>query len=231
MGAFWFVFEPLANILVMFGERVFLRGVELKGFDYPVFLFSGVVPYLLFKNIALQAMSAVDANRNLFAYRQIKPLDCIVARVIVECVLMGIVWLCLLFVLGFWVGYDVSLVNPLGWLVTIFFGVVFSFALGIIYCVIVEAFPSVKTFIGLSYIPLYFLSSVLIPAWFLPYEVQGWLAWNPYFQLIEELRANFFPGYPVPVGVGMGPIIFASIVTLCVALGLYQARRQNLVSL
>lgn len=231
MGFFWFVFEPMSTILVMFGERIVLKGTEVSGLEYPVFLFTGVTPYILFKNIALQGMSAVDANRNLFAYRQIKPLDCVIARTLVECILMAAVYAGIAFVLGFIFEYDMSIAHPLQWIVTLFLGVVFSFCLGVIYCIGMEAMPNIKTFIHLMYMPLYFLSGILYPTWMLPDGVRKLMSWNPYFQIIEQLRLGVFANYPAPPGVGIGGICLFCLVALFLALALYQARRNRLVAL
>jgi capsular polysaccharide transport system permease protein len=230
MGAFWLVFEPLAFIMMMMFIRVYLRGRHIPGLDYPLFLITGLVPFMLFRNIALMGMGAIDANRSLFAYRQIKPLDCIVARVIVQCILMALVYAVLIFIMGFWAGYDVSIAHPLEWLGTLFLGVLFSFALSIILCIWAEAMPGIRTFVSLAFMPLYFLSGVMIPSWMLPVQIQHWLTWNPFFQLIEQLRIAIFPGYPVPPGISVTFVIFVTLALLLIALTLYQTRHDNLVS-
>jgi capsular polysaccharide transport system permease protein len=190
-----------------------------------------MVPFILFKNIALRGMGAVDANRGLFAYRQIKPLDCIVARAIVECVLMALVYAVLIFVLGFWVGYNVSITRPLEWLGVLSLGMLFSFSLSIIFCIWAEAMPNIRTFITLAFMPLYFLSGAIIPSWMLPTQVQHWLSWNPFFQLIEQIHIAIFPGYPVPSGINIRYVVFTTLVLLLFGLVLYQSRRDNLVSI
>jgi capsular polysaccharide transport system permease protein len=230
MGAFWFLFEPLAFIGMLMFVRVYLRDVHMPGLDYPMFLITGLVPFQLFRNITLMGMNAIDVNRGLFAYRQVKPLDCIVARVIVECTLAMLVYAVLMFIMGYWGGLDVSIARPLEWLGILFLGVLFSFSLSLIFCIWAEAMPDVRTFVRLSFMPLYFLSGVMIPSWMLPVRIQHWLSWNPFFQLIEQARMAVFPIYPALPGVGPRPIFLTTIVLTLVALALYQSRRDNLVS-
>jgi capsular polysaccharide transport system permease protein len=91
--------------------------------------------------------------------------------------------------------------------------------------------PSVKTFIALMFIPLYFLSGVLLPSWLLPLQAQRWMSFNPFFQFTELLRTAIFVNYPTAVGVNAPAMAFLSLSLLTVALGLYLARRQSLVSL
>jgi len=233
MGIFWFMFEPLAYMLVMVFDRVFLRSVNMKigGMDYAMFLVTGIVPFLMFKNIVLLGMGAIDANRGLFAYHQIKPLDCIMARVVVECVMRALVYALLVFIMGFWLGYDVSIARPLEWLGIILLGILFSFSLSIILCIWSEAMPNAKIFVTLVFMPLYFLSDVLIPVSKLPSQVQSWLAWNPFFQLSVQLRMAIDPGYPILPGISAQHMIFATLVLLLIGLALYHSRRDKLLSI
>ena len=233
MGAFWMVFEPLAYMLVMVSERVFVRGVHIQvgAMDYPMYMVTGMMPFLLFRNIVFLGMTAVDANRSLFAYRQVKPLDCIVARAIVETLQRALVYAMLMFAMGFWFGYDVSIARPLDWLGVLLLGVLFSLSLAIIFCIWVEAMPNIKVFISLAFMPITFLSDTFIPVTKLPAQILYWLAWNPFLQLNVQLRTAITPDYPVLPGVGFKLVIFATLALLLIALALYHARRDNLVSI
>ena len=233
MGAFWFVFEPMLYIIIMVLERTYVRVVHIQigGMDYLMFMITGIVPHLMFKNIALLGMGAIDANRSLFVYRQIKPLDCIVARAIVECALRALVYALLMFISGFWLGYDISIARPLDWLGVLFLGVLFSFSLSIFFCILVEAMPNIKTVISVIFMPVTFLSDSFIPITKLPDEILRWLAWNPFLQLSIQLRTAITPAYPILPGIGFNYVIFLTLVLLPSALMLYHARRDNLVSI
>ena len=62
-----------------------MRGAAaMPGLEFPVFLVTGMIPFLLFQNLSNRLMDAVEANRGLFAYRQVKPLDTLVSRAMVE---------------------------------------------------------------------------------------------------------------------------------------------------
>ncbi|WAI81352.1 MULTISPECIES: ABC transporter permease [Achromobacter] len=229
-GAFWILFEPLAHIVALMAIYALLRGRASNGLDLSVFLVTGIIPFILFKNIALKGMEAVNANKGLFAYRQIKPIDTIVSRVIVECALMACVYGMILFGLGMWVGSDVSIHQPLQWAFVLAVGILFSFGLGLIFCIIAEALPEAKTFIRLSYMPLYFLSGIIVPIWMIPERFQKFMLWNPYLHLIDLLRENVFLEYPKTLGISIWYAFFISLVTLFVGLALYRMRRLNLVA-
>ncbi|MFQ1064934.1 ABC transporter permease [Bordetella trematum] len=230
LGSFWILFEPVAHVLGMIAIITVIRGRAIPGFDVPVFLLTGIVPFLLMKNICLKSMEAVASNKALFAYRQIKPFDTLVARAIVEFVLAACVYTVLMFGVGFFVQMDISMTDPLRWLGVLAVGVLFSFSLGVILCVVGEAVPELKVFFRMMFLPLYFLSGVVYPLWIMPSHILEYVAWNPFLHIIDGLRKGIFENYPITQGVGMTFPIAITFVTMFVAMGLYRARRFRLVA-
>ena len=231
LGAFWFVFEPLAHIVVLMSLYVLLRAHRNSGPDLPMFLVTGIIPFLLFKNIALKGMDAVSANKALFSYRQIKPFDTIVARAILECALSLVVYGLVIFGLGFWGGHDVGVYHVLAWFSAIAVGIVFSFGLALIFCVIGEAMPELKTLIRLLFMPLYFISGVIIPLWLIPERLLKWALWNPFVHIIDSVRRSTFEHYPTIKGVSLSYAALVALVTLFLGMVMYRARRQQLLAI
>ncbi|AFK64279.1 permease of an ABC exporter involved in polysaccharide export [Advenella kashmirensis WT001] len=230
-GAFWMFFEPVMQIGLIMAIFSF-RDVHLaSGIEMPVFFMSGMVPFFLLRNIALKGMEAVNANRALFSYKQIKPIDTVLARAIMETALYACVFVIFMFILGFCFGYDVSIRDPLRWIVVIFVGVMFSFSLGLIFCIIGELFAESKVIIRMLFFPLYLLSGVIFPIWVFPAEVMDWLLWNPYLHIIDELRFAMFDYYPLHTGVNIMYPMRAAIFTLLLAMGLYRLRRFKLIAI
>lgn len=229
-GAFWVFFEPAAQIALYMMVFSFRNITVRSGIDFPLFLVTGMVPFFLMRNIAIQSMSAVDANKALFAYKQIKPLDTIIARAVVAIIISLSVYLIFMFLLGFIFGYNVTMVDPLRWVTVFVIGIVFSFALGLMLCMVVDVFPDSKMFIRLLFFPIYILSGVLFPIWVLPADVLGWLLWNPFVHIIDELRLATFPYYPDHVDVNIFYPFKVSVFLLLIALGLYRIRRFKLVA-
>jgi len=230
LGAFWFVFEPLAHIIILIIIFSVIRSRTLPGIDLPMFLVTGIVPFLLFKNVALKGMEAVNANQGLLAYRQIKPFDCILARTIVEFSLMACVYAALIFAFSFWGNSDVVIHQPLKWLATLGIGMAFSFGLALIFCVLVDAVPEAKTFIKLMFMPLYILSGIIFPIWRAPHSLLEFMTWNPYFHLIDTLRRSVFASYPHVSVINEAYPASLAVIVLFIGMGLYRARRLNLVA-
>lgn len=230
-GIFWMFFEPAAQVAVIMTIFSFRSVTVRSGIEFPLFLVSGMIPFFLMRNIALQTMAAVDANRALFAYKQIKPLDTMVARAIVETAIYAVVYAIFLFVLGFFFGYQITLVDPIKWLTILAVGLLLSFSLGLIFCMLVEVLPELKTVLRILFFPIYLLSGVLYPIWLLPSEVMDWLLWNPYLHIIDELRLSTFPYYPNHLGVNLIYPFKVAVIMALLAFGLYRLRRLRLVAL
>ena len=92
LGAFWAFGQPLAHVMFMDFMLETVRGRVMANVDFSVFLVTGVIPFALFKNLSLRLMGAVEANRGLFAYRQVKPMDAFLSRALLEIVISATVF-------------------------------------------------------------------------------------------------------------------------------------------
>lgn len=229
MGAFWMIFEPMIHIMVMLFIFTVIRARSVQGMDYPLFLLSGMIPFFMMRNISRKLMDSVSANKALFVYPNIKIFDTYIARTLVEMIIYSIIYVIFIFSLGYWFNYDVSINQPLGFIGAIFVGVLFSFGLGILLSVIVDVFPSIKSFIGILFMALYFLSGVIFPLWIIPEKYLGWILWNPYAHIISNIRDSAFMYYPEIQGVSVTYPIVMTILMLFGSLGLYRVRRYRLL--
>ncbi|WP_409283083.1 ABC transporter permease [Pseudomonas putida] len=229
MGAAWVLIEPICHLLIFSVLYAILRGRSVTGVEYPVFVLVGLAPFLLYRNTALRLMDSLRENRSLFGYKQIKPLDTYVARVIVETCISATVYAILVF--GFaWFGYDMSVQNPLQWVATLFLGLCFAFGLGMLLALITHAIPSIKSVVRIAFFPLYFISGVLIPASYLPSAMMPLLLLNPFLHLLELIRGEVLPNYTPVDGVSPNYVIAFTIVLLFVSLGTYRVRKLHLIS-
>lgn len=230
MGAFWVLFEPAIQIAVMMVIFTVIRLRSVPGMDMPVFLLTGMVPFFLMRNIALNLMESINANRALFAYPNITIFDTYIARVLVEFIISATVYVILIFALGFWFDYDVSIAYPIEWILALSIGVFFSFGLGIFFSVIAQVMPNSKTFIRLLFMPLYFISGVIFPIWMIPTQYLPWVLWNPYLHIIDKIRSSIFVVYPEIPGVSYSYPIAMTLLFLFFALGLYRVRKEALLT-
>ncbi|MGE7990773.1 ABC transporter permease [Pseudomonas sp. NPDC089554] len=229
MGAVWMLLEPICHLLVFSLLFAMLRGRTVSGVEYPVFILVGMAPFLLYRNTALRLMDSLRENRSLFGYKQIKPLDTYLARVIVETCIAATVYAILVF--GFaWFGFDMAVHQPLQWAATLLLGLLFAFGLGMFLALLTHALPGLKIVIRMVFIPLYFISGVLIPAAYLPKSMMPVLLLNPFLHLLELIRAEVLPHYTPVDGVSETYVLAFTLVLLFLSLGTYRARRLHLIS-
>lgn len=158
LGYLWAVLEPAAIIIAIWA----MFGLHLRGGgseDYPMFLMTGMLSFQLFSKISNSSMNAFQANKGLFNYRQVKPIDTLFTRVIVECLVYGIVFV-LFMIIGGQLGFQGYAHDPFNLLLTFVGLIAFSFFFGLTGAVLAmfsETFPKI---IGLINRPLFFASGI-----------------------------------------------------------------------
>ena len=230
MGAFWMIFEPAIHVFVMLFIFSVIRARSVQGMDYPLFLLSGLIPFFMMRNIAQKLMGAVSANQSLFVYPNIKIFDTYIARTLVEVIIYCLIYLFFLFCLGYWFHYDVSITNPIGFLGALFTGILLSFGLGVFLSILVQAMPSIKVFVNVMFMVMYFISGILFPLWIIPEKYMHWVLWNPYAHIISNIRDSAFKHYPGVSGVNWMYPIIVTIGMLFIAFGLYKFRKERLLT-
>lgn len=230
LGVVWVLAEPLAHVLGMILVMSLLRNRALPGFDYPVFMLVGVTPFLLIKNTALRMMEGASANKGLFAYRQVTLMDTFIARTIVETLLSAAVFALILAGM-LWLGFDIELARPLEWLGFLALGLAFGFSLGGLLAALAYALPEAKLAIRLAFLPLYFLSGVILPPWHFPPDTRAIMLWNPFVHLLELIRGAFFPFYPKMQGISASYVASITLVFAFASLALYRALRRRMTAL
>jgi capsular polysaccharide transport system permease protein len=229
LGLLWMLLEPLAHVLLILALFGFRQHASSPNVELPVFLVTGLLPFFMFRNLARKLPNAIPANRGLYAYRQVKPFDALVASGIVEIGLSSAVYLTALMVLG-WLGYHWLPVRPLELLVVSVVLLAFGIGLGLVFSVAAHERQRVKNVINMAFLPLYLLSGVILPANAFPLQVREWLLWNPVLHLLELGRSYYIPLYRPMDGVNLAYPAAVSLVTVALGLSLYRLYRFQLVT-
>lgn len=227
-GVLWTVFEPLVHVLMILTIFGYLRHIASSVMEFPVFLVSGLMPFFLFRSLSQRLTDAIESNRGLFSYRQVKPLDTVIGRGVVECLTWFAVLLFTLSILQ-WLGFRALPRQPLE-----FFGVaalmaLLGGALGLLLAVVTHGRPRVRSVVRMLYGPLYFTSGVIFSIDRMPPEFFDWLSWNPLLHLVDLSRNAFEPLHQPHVGVGWSYPAAFTLVLLALALALYSRDRQKLL--
>lgn len=200
---FWMLAEPILFVGVMIWIRDLLGRIRLiVGAEFVPWLLVGLTAFFLFREGMLRSMNAIDANKALFAYRQVHPVDPVLVRNAVEGVLKTIVFIILLTGAGF-LGYEVIPDSALWALLAWFSLWCLGMGAGLVTSVLNSLVPETGIIIRVLTLPLLLLSGVIIPLQALPHNVQEYLIYNPILHGLEMLRLGFFEGYKVVSGTNL----------------------------
>ena len=200
---FWMLFEPIAFVAVFILVRNFLRGDRFViGADYIPWLIVGLMGFFLFREGMIRPSNAVSANRGLFAYRQVLPVDPVLVRIVLEGLLRTFVFL-IFIVGGLLLGLDLKADLPMlaiwAWMTLWALGA----GLGLTLSVVTTLIPDLGRIVSMLSMPLMLLSGVIIPMGMKPFHIQQLMLYNPIAHVLEYLRLGFFEYYKTVQGISM----------------------------
>jgi capsular polysaccharide transport system permease protein len=191
IGLFWTFFEPFFQVLIFVIIKIFFFGQLSNNFDFAVFLALNFTAFNMFRNIVNKSMGAFTANRGLFVYKQVKPIDTVIARSMVEVFITGIIIL-IFIMIGFYFQFDMHVKNlgmvSLGfvWLI------IFSFSLALCLAVANTFVNSVSKVVGFLMYALMFGSALFFTVDMLSPELQTIILYNPLTHFMEMIHGSYF---------------------------------------
>lgn len=228
LGYLWAPLEPIAHMLVMLAIFGFWMKHTMPDISFPVFLINGIIPYLLFGNISNRSINAIEANQGLFNYRPVKPIDTVIARVILETFISGLVYLFLMLMLWF-IGENININNFIQLVIVWLLLVIFSTGVGFVFMVIGNRYPESEKFLPILLKPLYFISCIMFSLNHIPTNYQPYLLWNPIVHIVELSRESVVSSYHVE-NVSLGYLAFSSLVVFFIGLALYRTYEEAMLT-
>ena len=228
LGYAWALLEPVIHVavfVIMFG---FIMERTMPGINYPVFLITGIIPWQLFNSMLSRGSKAVAANQGLFGYRQVKPFDAFLARMLLE----GLIHICALTVLLFvaaWFGLEFSIKDPLGILMALLLLFLFSFGIALILCVVITQSPELEKLMPIIIRPLYFMSGIFFSIDTVPDQYQSYLLWNPVLHANELCRDALFGKFHSPGG-SWEYLFISAIIAMTFGMALYRQNSERLIT-
>ncbi len=216
----WLLLEPVVHVVFMLFVFTVIRMRSVGGIDVIIWLMVGMLAFLMFRNTATKAMSAVSSNQALFTYRQVKPVDTVLVRAGLEGFLTILVAIILF--AGAWIfGRSIIPSDPLAvfeaglglWL--------FGTGFGLIASVLKELVSELGNVISLAMTPLYLFSGVIFPIASIPQPYRGWLMLNPIAHGLEAARLGFSPFYQAFPELSIAYLHICALVSIFVGLALH----------
>lgn len=225
---FWLLMEPVLHIAFITFIFTVIRMRTVGGIDVTVWIIVGMLAFFTFRRTAVQVMHAVDSNKPLFAYRQVKPFDTSIVRGGLEAFLILMVAMVILTAAAF-LGHDVFPDDPLQVLVTIFGLWLFGVGYGLVASVLMALVPETEHILKIVMMPLYLISGVIMPISAVPQPYRDLLLINPLVHGLELVRQGFSTYYHMVPGVSMGYLYMWGIVSFFLGLVLYRRFALQLV--
>ena len=197
LGYVWALLEPVLFI-AMFGTIYMLLDRTMPaGLPLAPFLATGFLPFLAFNKIKTQSMNAVSGNKGLLFYPDVRPLDLVVARVVLElatyltvfAIIMGAVA-----IVDERFQVDSLLLTMVGFGLTAGLGL----GLGLVLCGLSTFSLAIERLAPAMTRPLFWVSALFFSTNELPTDAQNVVLLNPLLHAIELTRDGWFTGYHVP---------------------------------
>lgn len=230
-GVFWMFAEPIAELMMFLWMNTAIRGrISRDGYDFIIFLLAGATGFRMFRALWGRLSHAAAANRGLFGFKQVKPMDAFVARTLLYVAMEVAIFLMTALLLAR-MGYGPLIPRD----ILAFMGVLILFvlqglSLGIMFAVLLDLAPRLDLVTSVLTMPLMVISGVIFRLNDLPPEVIQWLLYNPLLHLVEMSRLAYLPTYRPLQGANIYYPMMWVIVTTTLALMLYRWRHRQLIA-
>jgi len=191
LGLFWTFFQPFFQVTIFIMIKVLIFSRDNENFDYAVFLAINFTAFYMFKNILMKSLGAFTANKGLFAYKQVKPIDTIIARLLVEVFITSIIILIFISI-GFYFQFDMNVKNIELVSLAYFWLIIFAFSLSIFLSVLNSFTNMVQKIIGILMTILMYSSALFYTIDMLAPELQKLLLLNPLTHFMEMIHGSYF---------------------------------------
>lgn len=221
IGFLWIMVEPLLFASLVAAVWSVMMGSEKHGIGIVAFVISGYIPLTLFRHGVGRSVAVFQANGSLMYHRQVKVLDFVLVRLLIELLggMMAYLFIATILIpLGeFPVPDDLGLLIA-GWM--LYFLVTFSICLVIAplseMSEVMEKFIPVTTYIMIPFSGAFTMASWLTPS------MRDFLLWSPFVHPMEMMRKGLWGEDVTAYYSVWNPVIFS---ILMIGIGLALCRR------
>ena len=222
--------EPAISVLVLAAFFYLLRTDEMMGVPVVLFIAVSMTAFSVIRRCLSTVPRTMAATRAFYAYPNVKPIDAVLARFILEMALTILGGILVLLFLWWFMDLTISneyILHALGiflMLLAAGFGISLVLAVyGMRFPFLLKAMPPITRV-------LFITSAVIHPAAELPSRAQWYIALNPFAHAMELLRLYTLQMPPFP---GASFRLFAFFCLACLFLGLisYYGNRTKVLEL
>lgn len=226
IGFLWIMVEPLLFAGLVGAIWRLTKGPEEHGMSIVAFVITGYIPITLFRHGVSRSVAVLTVNSSLLYHRQIKILDFIFVRFIIELIgsMMAYVFIAAVMIIlnEFPVPSDIGLFLS-GWFVY----ALFSFSLCLVIAPLSEISEAIEKFIPVTtYIMIPFSGLFYMVSW-MKSDVREYLLWSPFVNGMEMMRKGIW-GEQITAYYNIWNPVGCSIVAATVGLVLCRRVRRTL---
>lgn len=191
IGFLWIMVEPMLFAGLVGLMWTFLKGSEEHGVGIVAFVVSGYLPLTFLRNTFGRCVSIFVANSSLLYHRQIKLMDFVFVRVLIEFIGTTMAWIFMCSVLGIFglipVPHDIGMAL-LGW--SLYF--LFVLSMGFIIAPLSEMSEILEKLLPVTvYLAIPLSGTFNLASWLTP-DVREYALWSPLVNAMEILRYGLF---------------------------------------
>lgn len=216
IGVLWLFCEPLLMTLMILLLWKFLRADKISTLNIIAFVMTGYPMAMMWRNASNRAIGSISANLSLLYHRNVRILDTIFARMLLEvagATIAQILLMAILISIDWIEPPDDILYMVSAWILM----ALFAFGLGLIICAIayhIDAFGKIWGTLSFLLLPL---SGAFFFIHNLPQKVQEYAIWIPMISGTEMFRKGYF-GASVQTYENIGFLILCDLTLLFIGL-------------
>ena len=227
VGFLWMMLEPLLFAGLVGIMWRYIHGPEMHGVSMTAFVASGYIPLTLFRHAVGRSTKVFSVNGSLLYHRQIKILDFIFVRFLIEVIgaMMAFVFIAVVLMLfnQFPVPADVGALLG-GW----FLYCMFTFSLCLVLAPLSELSDVLEKLMPVTiYLSIPFNGTFTMVSWLTP-DLQHFMLYSPFMSPMELIRQGIF-GNRVNAIWELSVPITTTIVLTVIGLSLCRRIRRELV--
>jgi len=206
LGHAWAIILPVSWILAI---TIFFRWLGRDApiaVNLPIFLATGMLPYLIFRQIITSMMRSLKSNRHLITMGLAHPEDIFTATAaleVINAILVSGIVLALVAVMSGLPPIDAPLAAVWGMILAMGLGI----SVGRFAAVLALRSDSAMRLVPIVLRPFFWISGIFFVAAELPQTAINWLWFNPLLHVIEILRSGFFQGFDSDIATSAVPLI------------------------
>lgn len=194
LGYLWALMQPMFYIVPMIWLFELLGRKAPMGMSVVGFLATGLLPFFMFRNCTTRLLAAINSNKGLLGYPQVRPYSLMTARTLLE----GATWITVFCII---VGGEAIALGaiPADDLLQVMLGLGLTIGLGASFgallCCINVHWDVLERFVPLMIRPLFWFSGIFFIVDELPPQVAHYFLYNPLLHTITLVRMGWFANY------------------------------------